>query len=513
MSAFRIMSALRLELRSGSIRGRRVVAGALFLLLVIFLAPISQVATASPAETCIQPNQSCTSWDPSSGPAATEVHIRGWNWSPSSAGNTSQIAWGFAPDKVVGTITISGDGTFSETIKLPDNAPAGETTIDVDGDFTLGRPLHFEVTQSSSRSAELDGPSFIYPKNGQTLDYEGAYLFKVKPVPGASGYLWGFFQGGEMVWENYRNERKLSGTEYGIQPGTSAHKKFVKGKVAVWVRGLVNGKWTDPTIITVRLKPRQAPPAGTPRQKNGDQKNIPEWAGWSAHNTQPKANTYAQGAWIIPHLDCSEGPKKKITRAAIWVGLWGDNSNQEKNWLPQIGTQSQCFHGQVRHFGVYQVMHSDPIGRWLPPDPGGYIGGGTPPKEILSISLEEGDRVTAKVVSLGKSRHGRLRFELILEKGGSGSQDTFEYVWYSPGHVLERDVAARGGCILENNGNPGGLAKFSKSVKIEQCRRDDKAVTMADRRYNMVLDNGKPLAETGDIAADGSFEISWKSWN
>src|SRR2546430_9231053 len=52
---------------------------------------------------------------------------------------------------------------------------------------------------------------------------------------------------------NYRNERKLSGTEYGIQPGTAAHKKFVKGNLEVWVRGLVNGKWTKATIITIDL--------------------------------------------------------------------------------------------------------------------------------------------------------------------------------------------------------------------------------------------------------------------
>ena len=260
-ASFPLMSALRLELRSGSIRGRRrVVAGALFFLLVIFLAPIPQLATASPAETCIQPNESCTSWDPTSGPAGTDVHIRGWNWSASSAGDMSQIAWGFAPDNVAGTITINGDGTFSETIKVPDGAPVGKTTIDVDGDFTLGRPLDFKVTEGSTASAELEGPSFVYPKNGQTLDSEGAYVFKVTPVPGASGYLWGFFQGGKMIWENYRNERKLSGTEYAIRPGTLAHKTFVKGKVAVWVRGLVNGKWTKATIITIHLQPKAAPP-------------------------------------------------------------------------------------------------------------------------------------------------------------------------------------------------------------------------------------------------------------
>jgi hypothetical protein len=119
---------------------------------------------------------------------------------------------------------------------------------------------------SEAESPALDGPQFVYPKNGQTLDYEGAYLFKVKPVPGASGYLWGFFQGGKMVWENYADERKLSGTKYSIQPGTSAHKRFSEGDVDVWVRGLVDEKWTDATIITIHLQPRAAPPgqADTP---------------------------------------------------------------------------------------------------------------------------------------------------------------------------------------------------------------------------------------------------------
>lgn len=37
---------------------------------------------------------------------------------------------------------------------MPDDAPVGETTLDVDGDFTLGRPLDFEVTRNSTQSPE-----------------------------------------------------------------------------------------------------------------------------------------------------------------------------------------------------------------------------------------------------------------------------------------------------------------------------------------------------------------------
>jgi competence ComEA-like helix-hairpin-helix protein len=102
-------------------------------------------------------------------------------------------------------------------------------------------------------------PEFIYPVDGQVLDYEGSYLFKVKPVPSAEGFLWGFFQNGEMVWENYRDEGILSWDEYGIHPGTLAHSRFVPGPVEVWVRASINGQWTDAAVITIHLQPTGGP--------------------------------------------------------------------------------------------------------------------------------------------------------------------------------------------------------------------------------------------------------------
>jgi len=97
------------------------------------------------------------------------------------------------------------------------------------------------------------GPIFDYPQDGQTLDYNGAYLFRVQPMSNASGYLWGFFQNGVMVWENWRDEQQLPTNEYGIYPNTLAHSKFVPGDIQVWVRGLIDGSYTDATIITIHL--------------------------------------------------------------------------------------------------------------------------------------------------------------------------------------------------------------------------------------------------------------------
>lgn len=96
---------------------------------------------------------------------------------------------------------------------------------------------------------------FDYPQDGQTLDYYGTYLFRVQPMANASGYLWGFFQNGVLVWENLRDEQQLSSNEYGIYPYTLAHSKFIPGEVEVWVRGLIDGEFTDETKITIHFEP------------------------------------------------------------------------------------------------------------------------------------------------------------------------------------------------------------------------------------------------------------------
>lgn len=123
-------------------------------------------------------------------------------------------------------------------------------------------PVEPAATQPPAEPAATEAPayvysdviSFIYPVDGQTLDFGGSYHFKVTPTEGADGYLWGFFQNGEMVWENMRDEGTLSGTEYGILEGSFAHSKFVPGYVEVWVRASINGAWTEPTIITIYLQ-------------------------------------------------------------------------------------------------------------------------------------------------------------------------------------------------------------------------------------------------------------------
>lgn len=102
----------------------------------------------------------------------------------------------------------------------------------------------------------LDAPQMIYPQDGQMIDLEGAYMFKVKPVEGASGYLFGLFQGGEMVYENWRDGKFLSSTEFALWENNSFHAKFRAGQIKVMIRALVNNKWTEAREIYITLRSR-----------------------------------------------------------------------------------------------------------------------------------------------------------------------------------------------------------------------------------------------------------------
>lgn len=51
------------------------------------------------------------------------------------------------------------------------------------------------------------GPQWITPRDGEVVVYLNDLVFEVAPVNGSVGYLYGFFENGQMVWENWANER------------------------------------------------------------------------------------------------------------------------------------------------------------------------------------------------------------------------------------------------------------------------------------------------------------------
>lgn len=170
---------------------------------------------------------------------------------------SSQIA--FATGVVAGNSPISGPVTnpISSPITInPITSPITAPIIIIKPPVIppIINPI---ITPKPKPIYSYEAPTMVYPQNNQTLDLEGAYSFKVKPVLGSTGYLFGFFQDGKAVFENYANLRTLSPNgEFTISESMPVHSKFHAGKVTVWIRALVNNQWTDARIITVNLKPR-----------------------------------------------------------------------------------------------------------------------------------------------------------------------------------------------------------------------------------------------------------------
>lgn len=149
--------------------------------------------------------------------------------------------------------------TYTATFALNFNQPQPSNT-----DSQEKYPLPWEedyikFNQTPAPTAALinEAPEMVYPADGQTIDLEGAYMFKVQPVKGASGYLFGLFQDGVMVYENYRDTKTLSANgEFALWEADPFHANFRAGEIQVWIRAYVNNQWTDARIITVILKPR-----------------------------------------------------------------------------------------------------------------------------------------------------------------------------------------------------------------------------------------------------------------
>lgn len=122
---------------------------------------------------------------------------------------------------------------------------------------TLAETINLGIGTTAPTSITVSAPEIMYPGDGHTLDLEGAYMFKVKLVAGASGYLFGLFQDGEMIYENWRNDKTLSTDgELAVWESNPFHGKFHTGEVKVMVRAQINGQWSDARTITIYLRPR-----------------------------------------------------------------------------------------------------------------------------------------------------------------------------------------------------------------------------------------------------------------
>jgi uncharacterized protein YkwD len=92
---------------------------------------------------------------------------------------------------------------------------------------------------------------FEYPLDGQTMNYEGHYLFKVYAVAGADQYQWKFFQNGDEIYSVL--DLHETGNGFGVYTSMEDHDKFSPGELTVQSSARVNGVWTEATAITIEL--------------------------------------------------------------------------------------------------------------------------------------------------------------------------------------------------------------------------------------------------------------------
>lgn len=106
------------------------------------------------------------------------------------------------------------------------------------------------------------GLVFVSPANGAVYQSSAPYRFQVRPLTGATGYLWSFVQGGVIVFQNLAWDGRLSAATYTVAPGSPAHRLIHVGALQVWVRALLRtGQWSGMGTVRVRIAGASQPSA------------------------------------------------------------------------------------------------------------------------------------------------------------------------------------------------------------------------------------------------------------
>lgn len=120
-----------------------------------------------------------------------------------------------------------------------------------------GKTIDGADDASSSMSLSDPPPPFASPANGQSIDFEGDYIFTASPIAGSDAYLIGLFQNGALLVENLRDHGSLRAL-FSIRRGDPLRTRLLPNiPTKVTVRGRINGAWTEAREITIQLVPRR----------------------------------------------------------------------------------------------------------------------------------------------------------------------------------------------------------------------------------------------------------------
>lgn len=244
-------------------------------------------------------------------------------------------------------------------------------------------------------------------------------------------------------------------------------------------------------------------------------KNV-TYAGWSVHPQFGQA-WEAAAHWTVPSVTCHAIPFTRPwvrSRAAVWVGTWGQPGDN-KAWLPQVGTVSQCNDGGAskQYYAFDQMFHN-----------------GGSPQTVLKMKVQPGDRIYAFILYNGL-RSGALTFQYWIQ---NLSRNTYKTGIIATDRGVSQSKAMwEGGVVVEIQPDDrigvlgdGGLAKF-KPITVTDAEVDGTALQKFPQICTKV--NGpcsvylwslrspvnypkKVLALVGPRGANGKFTVTWNAF-
>jgi hypothetical protein len=195
------------------------------------------------------------------------------------------------------------------------------------------------------------------------------------------------------------------------------------------------------------------------------------WAGYAATNS---TFTSVSSSWTQPTASCTS----QTTYSSFWVGLDGYNSNS----VEQTGTDADCSGGQPSYYAWYEMYPKFPVNL-----------------SKSAYPVQPGDQMRASV-----NFSGRNAFTLTISNSTRGW--TFNTTQKSKAQRTSAEVIAEapsssGGVLPLTN---FGTANFGASTANGQS-----LASFKPDKIDMVS-GGTVKAQTGSIAANGSFSVTWK---
>jgi Peptidase A4 family len=195
------------------------------------------------------------------------------------------------------------------------------------------------------------------------------------------------------------------------------------------------------------------------------------WAGYAAINA---TFTSVSSSWTQPTASCTS----QTTYSSFWVGLDGYNSNS----VEQTGSDADCSGGRASYYAWYEMYPKFPVNL-----------------STSTYPVRPGDQMRASV-----NFSGRNAFNLTISnntRGWTFSTTQKAKAQRSSAEVIAEAPSSSGGVLpLTNFGTANFGASNANGRSLASFNHD---------KIDMVS-GGTVKAQTGAIASNGSFSVTWK---